>query len=68
LLSGTQFVGHDGGISHLAAAAGAPSVVLFGASDPTVWAPQNQNVRIVIAPENDLHRLKLSEVRAALAL
>jgi heptosyltransferase-2 len=67
-LSGIRFVGHDSGISHLAAAAGARCVILLGASDPTVWTPQNQNVRVVIAPENNLHRLKLSAVRGALAL
>src|SRR5204863_227643 len=33
------FIGHDSGISHLAAAAGAKSILLFGPTDPDVWAP-----------------------------
>ena len=45
------FVGNDSGISHLAVAAGAPSVVLFGPSDPAVWAPRGRTVAIVCAGE-----------------
>ncbi len=33
------FLGHDSGISHLAAAMGARCVLLFGPTDPDVWAP-----------------------------
>jgi ADP-heptose:LPS heptosyltransferase len=46
-LAGTRvFVGNDSGIAHLAAAAGAPVVALFGPSDPAVWAPRGR-VRVV---------------------
>ena len=41
------YVGNDSGISHLAAACSAPSVVLFGPSDPAVWKPLGKNVSIV---------------------
>jgi ADP-heptose:LPS heptosyltransferase len=41
------YVGNDSGISHLAAACGAPSVVLFGPSDPVVWKPLGKKVNIV---------------------
>jgi ADP-heptose:LPS heptosyltransferase len=41
------FVGNDSGIAHLAAAAGTPVVVLFGPTDPTVWAPRGPAVRVV---------------------
>lgn len=41
------FVGHDSGISHLAAACGAPCVLLFGPTDPAVWAPPTPRVRII---------------------
>ena len=34
------YVGNDSGVTHLAAAAGCPTVALFGASDPRVWAPR----------------------------
>jgi len=33
------FVGNDSGVSHLAAAADAPGVVIFGPSDPSRWRP-----------------------------
>jgi len=39
-----QFVGHDSGISHLAAAAGAACIVLFGPTDPAIWAPPGARV------------------------
>lgn len=40
----TCFIGHDSGISHLASAAGAPCVLLFGPTDPAVWAPPGARV------------------------
>lgn len=43
----TAFVGHDSGISHLAAALGVPSVVLFGPTNPAVWRPLGANVRVI---------------------
>jgi len=41
------FLGHDSGISHLAAAAGVPCVLVFGPTDPKVWAPQNPDVEVL---------------------
>ena len=41
------YVGNDSGISHLAAACGCPAVVLFGPSDPLVWAPRGRAVTIL---------------------
>jgi len=66
LLANTLFVGHDSGISHLAAAAGARCLLLFGPTDPEIWAPLNQNVRVLRAPNGDLTRLELSVVAEAL--
>lgn len=40
------YVGNDSGITHLAAAVGTPVVALFGPTDPNVWAPRGENVRI----------------------
>lgn len=34
-------VGHDSGISHLAAAVGTPTLALFGPTDPFVWGPRS---------------------------
>lgn len=33
------FVGNDSGVSHLAAAAGAPGLAIFGPTDPARWRP-----------------------------
>lgn len=41
------YIGNDSGITHLAAAAGAPVVAIFGPTDPVVWAPRGKRVRIV---------------------
>lgn len=61
------FLGHDSGISHLAAAVGTPCVLLFGPTDPAVWAPANPGVAIVNAPQGDLARLEVAEVLSAAA-
>jgi heptosyltransferase-3 len=41
------YIGNDSGITHLAAAAGAPVVAIFGPTDPAVWAPRGDRVRVV---------------------
>ena len=41
------FIGNDTGFAHLAAAAGAPTLVLFGPSDDRVWRPWGEDVRVV---------------------
>jgi heptosyltransferase-3 len=38
------YIGNDSGISHLAAHVGTPSIVLFGPTDPAVWAPLGSRV------------------------
>ena len=58
------FIGHDSGISHLAAAVGAQCLLLFGPTDPAVWAPANANVRVLEAPDGDLAKLGVDEVVA----
>jgi len=47
--SGTAFVGHDSGITHLAAAVGLPSVVLWADTLEEIWRPQGK--RLVILKE-----------------
>jgi heptosyltransferase III len=66
LLDKTIFLGHDSGISHLAAAAGAKCILLFGPSDPAVWAPLNENARAIRAPNGDLRRLDVDLICRAL--
>ena len=60
------FLGHDTGISHLAAAAGAPCLLLFGPTDPAVWAPANPHVSIIPAPGGDLAALPIAAVQAGI--
>lgn len=43
------FIGNDSGVSHLAAAMGAPVTALFGPTDPALWAPVGGNVRVIAA-------------------
>ncbi len=41
------FLGHDSGIAHLAAAVGTPCGLLFGPTDPAIWAPPGPQVRVL---------------------
>lgn len=68
ILENAVFVGHDSGISHLAAAAGANCILLFGPTDPAVWAPANTNVKVLQAPDRNLRKLPVAEVLAALGM
>lgn len=40
------FVGNDSGVTHLAAAARARTIALFGPTDPSVWAPRGPSVLV----------------------
>lgn len=61
-----HFLGQDTGISHLAAAAECRCLLLFGPTNPAVWAPANPGVRILEAPGKDLANLQPETVLAAL--
>ena len=65
VLERSIFIGHDSGISHLAAAAGANCVLLFGPTDPNLWAPRNKNVRVLRAPGGRLSNLEVAPVAEA---
>ncbi len=62
----TLFLGHDSGITHLAAAArrDLPVIALFGPTDPVVWAPPRALVRVLRA-EWGLKDLSVEEVLEA---
>ena len=66
LLETSIFIGHDSGVSHIAAAAGARCVLLFGPTDPAVWAPANENVMVLRAPQGDLRLLDVETVIEAI--
>jgi len=57
------FVGNDSGVSHLAAAVGAPGVVIFGPTNPERWRPLGR-VRVLRASK--LADLTPAEVAATL--
>src|SRR5260370_998435 len=67
VLDRSIFIGHDSGISHLAAAAGANCILLFGPTDPNVWAPRNDNVQILHAPNARIDDLRIETSEPALA-
>jgi heptosyltransferase-3 len=46
----TAFIGHDSGISHLAAALGLPGVVLWGNTVEEIWRPPHERVVILKNP------------------
>lgn len=41
------FVGHDSGITHLAAALGTPTIALFGPTHPHLWAPRGDRTKVL---------------------
>jgi len=45
------YIGNDSGITHLAAAAGCPTLAIFGPTNPAVWAPRGANVRVIQGKE-----------------
>ena len=62
VLEHSLFLGHDSGISHLAAAAGANCILLFGPSDPAVWAPLNEKVQVIRAASRRMEDVDLATV------
>ena len=54
LASASVYIGNDSGVSHIAAAVGTPSLVIFRASNPDVWCPRGSApvLAITSADEN----------------
>ena len=52
------FIGHDSGVSHLAAAAGARCLLIFGPTNPDVWAPANDAVEVLRANDAQISSLE----------
>lgn len=44
------YLGGDSGLTHLAAAAGAQVLALFGPTDPRIWAPRGDEVKVLPGP------------------
>ena len=60
------YLGNDSGISHLAAAVGAPSIVLFGA-DRLIWLPWAERVVPLVISLTALHESDTARVMRELA-
>lgn len=59
------FVGHDSGITHLAAALDLPGLALWGESNLTIWRPQSARLKVLADPAG-LKALPVAKVRQAL--
>jgi heptosyltransferase III len=59
------FVGNDSGPAHMAAAFGIPVVVVFGTSDPAVWAPWRTQAEVLAGPSG-IHSVDVRQVIEAL--
>jgi heptosyltransferase-3 len=62
LAQADRFLGHDSGISHLAAALGTPGLLLFGPTDPAVWAPPVKRIRVIRAGTGLMEDISTDEV------
>jgi heptosyltransferase-3 len=65
LATARLYIGNDSGITHLAAAVGIPVVAIFGPTDPVVWAPRGDRVRVVSGHLDDI---SVEQVLNAVAL
>jgi len=61
------FVGHDSGVTHLAALLGVPTVAIFGPTDPARWAPLGKHVTVIKwAPSSVYDMMSFHELPIAL--
>ncbi len=65
LRDASLFIGNDSGPAHMAAAFGIPVVVLFGNSDPVIWAPW-RTVAQVLVSDGPIHKITEHSVIHAL--
>lgn len=59
------FLGNDSGPAHMAAAFGVPVVIIFGASDPAIWAPWRTQAE-VLAGRAGIESVSTQDVKDAL--
>jgi heptosyltransferase-3 len=58
----SAFVGNDSGLMHMAAAAGIPTLGLFGPTPATVYQPWGARANFITAAEKDLAKLEVAHV------
>lgn len=72
LVQASLFIGNDSGVTHLAALVGAPTVALFGPTDPARWAPIGRTVQILegssCACRPEWSRVQVCETRSCLRI
>jgi len=59
------FVGHDSGITHLAAALGVPTVVLWADTVEAIWRPQGERLTVIREPAG-IESIRIERVRCEL--
>jgi len=57
----TAFIGHDSGISHLAAAVGLPCLILWGDTIEEIWRPPHENI-FILKKIGGLKQIRVEEV------
>ena len=65
LLHAGLFVGHDSGVSHLAALLGVRTIAIFGPTNPDRWAPLGSHVTVIQEPYSLDRIMSLIEMPAA---
>jgi heptosyltransferase-3 len=65
LSNAALFLGNDSGPAHMAAAFGLPVVVIFGPSDPVIWAPWRTEAQ-VLAADGPIETIAEAQVMRAL--
>jgi heptosyltransferase-3 len=68
LSTASLYIGSDSGVTHLAAAAGVPTLALFGPTDPTSWAPLRRTriLRACSAPARHQGQIRVCDDPACL--
>ena len=63
LLSRTDlFLGNDTGMAHVAAACGAPTLAVFGPTDPKRWSPAGPSVHCIRSPTGRVADARIEDV------
>lgn len=66
LAAASVFFGNDSGPAHMAAAFGIPVAVLYGPSNPTIWAPWRTEAQVLHSP-NGMEGISTTQAVEALA-
>jgi heptosyltransferase III len=62
LAGASCFIGNDGGITHLAAAVGVPTIALFGPTNPDLWSPRGRYVRVLKSETEKTEDISVDDV------